>query len=68
MEKGRCPSQLSPLLARSYCQGDGLKGWSEHSIVQENGGFIDNKIKQTNKNYTIGENRLATRLGKAGSS
>ncbi len=49
MEKVRCPSLLSPLLARSYCQGDGLKGWSEHSIVQENGLFIDNKIKQTNK-------------------
>ncbi len=28
-------------------------------------GFND-KIKQTNKNYHVGENRLATRLGKAG--
>ncbi len=31
-----------------------MKGWSENSIVQENGLFIDNKINKTNQNYPVG--------------
>ncbi len=27
VQKGRCPALLSPLLASSFCQGCGVKGW-----------------------------------------
>ncbi len=33
----------------------GVKGWSEGSIVQENGLFNDNKINKTYQNYIVGE-------------